>query len=901
MLGRQENYKKEFLELIQCWEKERQRYPGWYIAPVGKREPLSFYTRDEDLLWRTKGLTIQDKLDFSYELVWRYETGMRVFTQKIQKNIYLVWKDYYDQKDFSVTYNNEKWFYIGQALLRDFREDMNWDKWNELYSILVENSEFLDNGKDELTIEYIKQLFFKMQITDVRDKIQQFTCPKQQYAIRLQKYGLMAECGLSQGAYKETKQLIEDLMESFSQVDEDNTQNKVYFGSILSCAQDLMSLVMQGVHPFDYHEELKELWDNQEEFQKFYDFEREKYKWNNNLYNYYCKHYEVAFELDRNIRTTHWGSDGAEKVYCFYRVLDRMGIPLSVGMTKLLPDQEIEFIGVLLKSLPYLGSFMLLRTANSKAVKTIITRKFCIESGFDKCRNIFEYVYSSIEKNIESMHVNSKRGNVYSHLLKNGLEILKRFVSVASLTQQKKLLTLMCKLIDANLMQEYRVMDMWIAQVLGVVNEKTKAQYLNEILMLSTNNRSRFKNENSVDPFEVISSSNLAQKYYEQENIEAPIINELISYAKESDVDRQVVIMRLQKLYRWKQLSHEQIEQFRLLIWSKVSEETGLPDLKQYFGAAFLEWPTPEGTDVKGLVRRYIMNPDWYSKLKQSQLPNITMGGARIFNEIKCLNSLYPEFLSTEDKTIIFEHFVEYWEAGVKQLHNHNVEVYREEFSDRYQALVRVISSFNITELDLTTKQHLERMFLEMKSYSINTLAARTVICCNLSEGESLIKEIIDSFYSADKDVVFDATEAAQIFIKKYPDSNLAHQVVYEIIRLIRYGRQPGLRYFLIIIYNLAYLRKLDLTEEMMDALNKSLLECNQYTSYDKISELSETAIQDRICLRRSCAATAYMLNSIITGNANKKYRRGIDKWKDICTGAEAQYEFAEVKKAWCQ
>ena len=898
--GSQQNRKKEVLGLIDHWRKERLRYPGWYIAPVGKREILFTYTRDEDLLWCTDSLSLQEKLDFSYELIWRHETAMGIFGQTLQKNIYTVWRTYLDKNVFGNAANNEKWFYIGQSLLRDYREDMNWEKWNELYYSLYGKRDFLINGEEELNLEFVKQLFSKMLITDVRDKVQQFTCSKQLYAIRLQKYGLMAECGLLQEAYIETKELIADLKEVLSSLEQEKTKERVYCGSLLACTQYLLSLIVQGLYPFKHPDELVELWKDQKDYEKFYNFEQEKYQWNNNLYNYYCKHAEIPFELDRTTRTKHFGSDGSEKVYSFYRVLDRMGIPLSVGMVRLLPHQEIEFIGVILKIAPYLGSYLLLRTGNEKTVNAIITRRFCIEMGFEKCRRIFDYVYSSLEQNLESIRVNPKKGNAYAHLLKNALEILRRLVSTTSIIQQKKIMTLMCKLIDTDVMQEVGVMDKWISQVLKVVDEKIKAQFLNEFLMLSTKNRSHTHNEKSLDPFDVISSNISAKKYYEQAKIESSIIEKLISRANDSDEDRVIVISRLEKLYQWKQLSQEQIEKLCMLMWNNTNEKTGLPNLNQYYGAAFLQWPTPEGKDVKALVRQYIMSPEWYDNLRNRKLSSVTMGSTRLFDELVCLNSLFPKLLTQKDKEKILEYFIEYWNLGRKEFEsNKNKEFYREEFIDRYQSLEKVISSFSIEELSKELKQHLKNMFQEMKFYGINVLSARAVICNNPCEGDLLIKETIDAFYSDNRKTILDATKASEIIIDKGPDSKEAKQLLSEQIRLIRYGRQPGLMYFLISIYNLAYLEKLNLSKEAMSMLNKALLECSIYTSYSKISDKSESAIKDLIRLRRSCAGTASMLSKLIAIETDEMSRIGIEKWKEICNIDEPPYEFMEVKRAW--
>ena len=489
LFGSNEKRKAEVIGLTKHWKEERELYPGWYIAPVTKREILASYTRDESLLWKTADLSMQEKIDFAFELVWRHETGFIVFSQILQNHIFELWKEYKDKGDWSAQDKNEKWFYIGQSLLREYREDMNWNSWQKVFDVMKKSAAIMETGNEELEMEFIVHLFYKMQISDVRDKIQQFSCEDNRYALRLNKVGLMAECGLLESAYLELKTLIAELEESIDSMPKEKNKDFVQCGSILSGAYELLAFVIQGLHPFDKNEELHVAWNGIEDYSRFFDFEKEKKQWNNYLYNYYCKHKEEPFEINREIRTITWGSNGFGEIYSFYRVLARIAMPLHLGMTRLLPHQEIEFINALFINTPSLGFFMCMRSGNDKVVKSIISRKNCISAGFDICRKLFDYAFKCIEQNIESISVNTARGNAYTHLLNNGLEILRRLVSVASLVQQKKLLTLMCKLIDTDIVREYRVMDKWIYQILCIIDENIKSQYLNEILLSSTKNR----------------------------------------------------------------------------------------------------------------------------------------------------------------------------------------------------------------------------------------------------------------------------------------------------------------------------------------------------------------------------------------------------------------------------
>lgn len=902
LFGSNEKRKAEVIGLTKHWKEERELYPGWYIAPVAKREILASYTRDESLLWKTAELSMQEKIDFAFELVWRHETGFIVFSQILQNHIFELWKEYKDKGDWSAQDKNEKWFYIGQSLLREYREDMNWNSWQKVFDVMKKSAVIMETGNEELEMEFIVHLFYKMQISDVRDKIQQFSCEDNRYALRLNKVGLMAECGLLESAYSELKTLIAELEESIDSMPKEKNKDFVQCGSILSDAYELLAFVIQGLHPFDKNEELHVAWNGIEDYSRFFDFEKEKNQWNNYLYNYYCKHKEEPFEINREIRTITWGSNGFGEIYSFYRVLARIAMPLHIGMTRLLSHREIEFINALFINTPSLGFFMCMRSGNDKVVKSIISRKNCISAGFDICRKLFDYAFKCIEQNIESISVNTARGNAYTHLLNNGLEILRRLVSVASLVQQKKLLTLMRKLIDTDIVREYRVMDKWIYQILCIIDENIKSQYLNEILLSSTKNRTHIGEDRSTDPFDVISASTLAKKYYEKANIDSTIIDDLIKCASESDEDYWAIIPRLNKLREWSLLSAEQLADLRELIWKNVNEDTGLPNFKEYYAAAFLKWPSPEGRDVKTLVRNYIMDNKFYDNLKSRGLESVTMGEARIFAELQCMNYLCPDLLEIADIEIILNRFIEYWEIGRSGFdNNEHRDFYYDEFYDRYQALERVIGSFSfeIDRMDSDLVVKLLKILDEMSEYGINTLKSRALLFRKERIEAELGESIIDQFYSDDKNKIADATNAAEYIILKWPELDIAKKLLIEQIRLIRYGKQPGLQMFYISIHNLAYMGVLDLSDEILMPLDKALLECAEHTAYEKIKECTEKEIKSTINLRSACARTAFQIDKCISEKPDAPVLKGIEKWKEICIGRLSNNEFVEVKRQW--
>ena len=340
----------------------------------------------------------------------------------------------------------------------------------------------------------------------------------------------------------------------------------------------------------------------------------------------------------------------------------------------------------------------------------------------------------------------------------------------------------------------------------------------------------------------------------------------------------------------------------RELIWKNVNADTGLPNFKEYYAAVYLKWPSPEEIDVKDLVRSYIMDNKSYDNLKSRGLGAVTMGGARIFEELQCINYLYPDLLKIADIEIIFYRFIEYWEIGRSRFDdNEHRDFYYDEFYDRYQALERVIGSFSfeIDQMNSDLVVSLLKMLDEMSEYGINTLESRALLFSKERIEAELGENIIDQFYSDDKNKIADATNAAEHIILKWPELDTAKELLIEQIRLIRYGKQPGLQMFYISIHNLAYMGVLDLSDEILMPLDKALLECAEHTAYEKIKECTEKEIKSTINLRSACARTAFQIDKCISEKPDAPVLKGIEKWKEICIGRLSNNEFVEVKRQW--
>lgn len=310
----------------------------------------------------------------------------------------------------------------------------------------------------------------QMKISETREQLITFKCNDKAIGVRLQIAGIKAECGFLEEAFQDLIHLEEYILTKLKT--DSKYISSIQYKSVLASVYFMQSFVWQAIHPFVRNEQLKSIWRKLECFNKYFDFDRERKGYIKKLYeNLKKERKSVPFEIDRDSKIIIHTFNKVSDVYDFYRVLDRMAIPLHIGWTRLLDDDESDFIKTLLKTYKYIGWFMLVRMGSTKTVEKVLGRRECIILNSDErniLRKAFDYTYNSVYISISYIQNIKKdcHGNAYGHVLLNGLEILKRLSSTANVIDQKKLIDLMCKLLDADIVKEYQVLNKWISHIM---------------------------------------------------------------------------------------------------------------------------------------------------------------------------------------------------------------------------------------------------------------------------------------------------------------------------------------------------------------------------------------------------------------------------------------------------
>ena len=901
----EEKKRARILELTQQWKEERQKAPQWYIVPGNKRRTLRYYTCDEELLYLTESVSTDEKFDFAYELVWRYEAGFISYTAELLKEIRKVW-DQINYETEADPQKQETWFYMGQALLREYREDLDLDNWNEVYARLWSARSGAITREDDLSLQKIKLLFMQNKISETRDALLTFRGRESAFGVRLQAAGLKAECGLLSEACQDLQELEKGLL-SVLQADTDKKYH-VYYKSVLSGAYFLQAFIIQAGRLSEDDAELKGIWAKEEKYESYFSFDRNKNEFIQELYRDLKKEKESEpFEVDRVKKTVVFASHRFSGVYDFFRLLDRSAVPLHIGYTRLLDEDESDFIRILLEKYRYIGWFMLLRFGSIKTTEIVLGRKECIvlnrnnREGLEKA---FDYVYDAVDRAVTGIQTTNGRlqGNAYNHILSNGLEILRRMLSVTNIRGQKKLINLMCKLMDADVVQEYQVLNKWIRQIMYVTEDRVKAAMLNELLTCSAKERTQGRRENSLDPFDVFNEFMDARHFYQSADIDPDIIDDMLNRAYQNEKEKRSFIPRLGQMADWNLLTEKQRERFAVLLWGDITEQTLLPYENDYFVDTFLRWPHPEKIDVAERIKRKLLDTDNFKYVKKQRLSAIAFGENIYLKQIRYLNRSVPDFWKTEEVELLVKGILDCWKA-LKQKFSEarDPELYREEFSSRVKSLLSAICSFDrklIQQIDKAIIECVQQMAHEINEYGLETIELVVLFTPpdRLSEIEG---RIITGLRAADREKVVPSVNAALKILYDCYQTNYGDDLFKEMAILCLYRKEPGLECCLIAIHNLLYsVKDIELAQDNLDILYEVLDNIDQQTDYENNLDKTEKAMKNLIKIREACAAMAYQLYRYEERNYIP-HSSAVSNWKDICKGGKSLKEFVEVKRHW--
>ena len=625
----------EICKLTEIWEQERKNYPGWYILPYSICQELNIYSRENGLLQSAAYVETQKMFAFAYELVWRYETCMHNYSSYEIHHIYKIWQEYATQNECV-----QKWFYVGQALLRVFREEGNYTEWTKVYDQLKAYEAYGVNGKIDLRLEKLKYEYHRLNIPAMRRALDKCHPKKENYEQRLQILGIRVELDETEEVITELEQLMQDLQK----IDAADEKDQLYYKSLEASVLQLYSLCVQDAWDYmgEYEGHQGEIDRIEEEIakkKKLFDWDRWRDNVQKSLLQWYVRKYEKkeAFAINRELYTFISSSNECEAAYRFYRLLEKLALPLECGHITLLGNLEQPWIEAIVNQEDMLGLFLLCREAKSSTIKALVDRKYLSELANNRIGDMVGLLIHALSENIEELDEQEQplAGGILSRIRENVPQLLIRFMSRCPDSQQENALLLLKDLMeDEKLFETFPLTELCVA-VLENVSEKKKAQMLGTMMQTKIiEHKTLGGHENGIDIF----------AYYFQKKDIGPLCKEcavkqetiewLLQMPKEAGYEWQTKIWRLKTLDYLGLLNEKQHEAYATMVWNFVDEKTGLPQLHNIHLFVYEELPCIDAHIPAKSVKHWFLSNNLTTQFQDEDGCKGTMGKIPYLDEL---------------------------------------------------------------------------------------------------------------------------------------------------------------------------------------------------------------------------------------------------------------------------
>lgn len=904
-----EEQKKEIEQLIEEWKKERISFPGWYILPGHICAELARNSYEAGLLQSYEWMDRHIMLEFSYELVWRWEKCFHLYSSYECMQICAIWDNYYEYiKGNSQESADEfscdmirKWIYIGMALLRVFRESGEDAKWNGIYKLLCKYKEYDTNGIINLQVERAKLAYHHLDMPALRRELSQCQPRRNQFEQRLQILGLHVECGEAKMVVPQLHQLIADIIQG-SAVGEETKEYRLSCLSLQACALQLLSLCEQGIH--DFEEEYEQFQQRIDDIIDEIDKQKLLFDWNywinivsNELLSWKTKqsNKNEPFELNRESRIFFGGKSYCGDAYALYRVMDCLAMPLQCGHVTLLGEMEQPLIEAILQFDSRLGFFFLARSNRSDTIKNLVDRRYVMSLDEDELDNLLNWLLNAMEENVQEMYSFEPRisGSIVEHMSDNAPELLMRLMSRCPEKYMERALLLFKKLIeDEELPENYPLASLQVA-IMKQISEKQKARMLGTMMETSIcEHKVMYGGIEGLDVFDFYFCKRDIADNRALCSVKQSVIERLLEPSEENDYEWRVKVTRLRVLNELDLLSDEQRTRYAALLWSHVSEKTNLPLTTKSWVWAYEKLPYIDADKPTISVKNFFLNQRLCDLIDDEDGWRLSMGEIPYLDELiaLCMN-VQADYWRYDEANYLLDMICEYWTILFEKVEGHVLRcALWDEYRSRAQKMIRGAAAVceNISSpIGEAQKNALIQMIYQMKKigHGVSTRELELVIRTD----QEILKEIRKELCSADEGLTVGALRAAFLYIKTHADTAEAQEMLDAIFELLRYRKMPGLLSAIWILHNLVYENCPIMMGRNGTVLDQYLLELANVIRVDDTN--CKLSTKEVLSIRSACAATAYQLY----------YRKlvpdgeGVTEWKRLLADGEAN----DVKNQW--
>lgn len=887
-------WKKEILELIDKWSKERESEPGWYILPYSLCNELHYKTKENGLLQSHSWIDAQIMLRFSYELVWRYEKCFHWYSKYEITHIYKIWINYLTEFDESKKDDIRKWFYVGQALLRIFRETGQDREWKKVHKQLRLKEEYGTNGCADLQLEKIKYEFHHLNISGMRREIGRVHLQKEQYEQRLQLLGLQVECGEVAAVIPKLKALIAEL--EAEKADDRFDKWQVSRKTLKACALQLLSLTIQSdsIDESELHQgELNILLNQIDEQKSLFDCKEWESFTESALLKWQSKKYgeNECYDLNRETRTIISGESRCYEAYWFYRLMDRLALPVKCGYIKMLGSMEQPWINALQEFDVVLSNFMLIRSNHLDNIKHLVNRDYITALDCEDAERIVRYLLEALEINLEELNgLQRTQPRSIAFCIADAVpQLLTRYMSRCPEELQEKAMLILKKLAESEELPVWFPLVELQVGIMEGVSEKKKAQMLGTMMETEiVEHRTLMGQREGIDLFDYYFQKIYIGPLKDYCQVTPSIIEKLLRSTSDNIYEWRAKVTRLELLDRLGLLNQDQKHKYAELLWERVDEKTGLPDLPNMHLSELEQLPSIDPSIPVQSVKAYFLRQKLKDLLVDKEVNSMTMGRIPYLDELIFLcRNRKQSYWSENEADQIINNILEYWDYLEKSYTQvHAGTLVEEEFLSRASKIEMAIAEIckNTSEIGSSIIPRIKLMIEKMQTHGISTKTLEVVI----AEDNFPYEKILEEMLSPDHELTIGALNAAYEYMNLHTNRPESQKLLEGVVRILQYRKQPGLESAIWLIHNLVYERN-----PIMEPGNRESVDGQLYKLAEalKTSEESQLSMKEIIKIRKACMALAFEMYQ----TRGEKAEDGVLSWKILTEGNEVN----EVKNEW--
>lgn len=456
------------ISLLQTLNKT---YPGWIVLPWKMKNRVSYVLYELDRTDVLEKASWQEKVDYMYEYTKFLDIAGRPILSQISEEFWktLTEMDKYSDKD------DVKIQSILLQLLRAFREQAQWEKYEECLGMLQKESLNYEEKQFLFACEWWKALY-RFEFENLSANLERWDLSKGDLYWPLIKGSMYAIIGEVSKAENLLMENLISLRKSFMR-----SEKVEYLSSIEACCVSLINFIRQRNLFSEYVEER-----TCQSYFSWWD-ENDKYCLALNSLDKNQPDYEEKMNFDLSItRTTHWGNDHTKLFYAmeYLRFLEQSGHPLRLG--NVTNTRGLE--GTLTRLVLYYPNWCLMQTIMAQDTKHLdlfygrVQLSSMTQTEVDKI--VDEYV-GILDKLIENINQNLSfsAASIYEHVAAVIPQLLARLVYKCSLDMLDAVLGVALKICRSNVKRKFIGMKQLIKGVIHSFTVSEQMERLEKILL----------------------------------------------------------------------------------------------------------------------------------------------------------------------------------------------------------------------------------------------------------------------------------------------------------------------------------------------------------------------------------------------------------------------------------